>query len=1503
MKYFSKLVSLYIQNQKIINAIVKCLCSKYYVKMFERIGSDEFLLISCPMYWIAYTGSDKEETANILLNALLPSSIRLLQLKPSKHVTHLLDLLNHSFALCSSTIFTNNNLLVPITYTLLSIISDQSISEESQSMIKSILRLLLTLINNNQMIFQCVQQRQELFQNLIGLEDEAYIILVSIMNDSEIKSMINSNETFALCVQKYIEQQNDTNHFLTTRLKSILASPVNAEETTVPRIPPTTLLFQSIFTSNENENKEGITLMWYDKNIGIRDDTKKTIELLQKVNDYVLICSNRQTCIEYIDQIKTEKVFLILSGITAQDILDEIHDHQQIDSFYIFCMEPEKYEIYLNNNIYSKVNGIYTKYEPLLNALQENIRYSMKQSEAISLFDQDERSMRNLKEEIHTFKYFRVFKQVLLKTEYNNDTAKNDMIEICRNYYRKNKKELSNIDKFEQTYKSEDAIRWYTKQTFVYRLVNKALRTEDYEAMIILRFFIVNLSENLRQEYEDYKKKQNKYLRVLILYRGLKLPFAEVYSLKHNIGKTIATNGFLSTTRSKYVAYRFAKKGIKRTDVETVILEIEIDFKKLTVPFIDIAQYSDFPNEQEILFDLGASFIIKSADYDTDQKIWLVKLSAVSEETPSKYTQVLLEEYKSETDMNILLGKLLYKMEKYGICRRVFEKLLNFYGSEEYEKLATIYNFIGESYAYENDYDKAIVNYTKAYNYYIKLRQFQDAAIVTNYIGVAYFNKNDKENARFYCTKSQDMWKELPTYTPEYIHCEIGYMLNLCGCLEDDNQIACDYFLKALKIYENPSKMCNHIQHDHRIAEICENLAYRYNQDNDNDKALEYIMKSVNIRKTNISSLQKRKNYISCLEILRQICGKIHTNIWSEYADQFRKLSDTEDIDLLSRYKQALDTPDNIRRSHFKHNYNISESSKFLEYSLKTLKFISNKNSTNYENIIQAHIDIAHAYANTKDYHWSRQHCEKALEIYQTNALNNPKLMSTVFELLSNTYLHNNNFDEAFNLRMNALTTDDTTHHLAPREKEAQCYFDLGYELLGTNPDKALEFTNKSLEIRLEILPEDHVAIGFCYQDIGTAYENKSMFDEAIKHYKEAIEIYEQHLFDEEEYQFNVREVYGLCHSNIAGIYTKQGGYDSAFNFKMIALTIDKKTCHLTEKEKEAQCYYDLGYTLVASSPDKALEFSKKSLEIRLEILPEDHATIGFCHHDIGVAYYNKSMFDEAIKHYKEAIEIYEKHLFDEEEYQFNVREVYGLCHSNIAGIYTKQDDYDSTFNFKMKALSIDKKTRYLTEKEKEAQCFFDIGEELLDKDSDKALEFTKKSLEIRLEILPEDHVTIGFCHQDIGVAYENKSMIDEAIKHYKEAIEIYEKHLFDEEQYQFNVIKCYSQCHSNIGTISLTNDYGTLTEYYEKAIKIMENDDVLHLKMKALNIGKKTCHLTEKEKEARWYYNLGCALVATSPDKALEFINKSLEIRLEILPEDHATIGLCHHDIGWAYR
>lgn len=56
IKSFSKLVELYEQNQEIINAILKCLCSNNYIDVFEKNENEKFLLLKCPVYWINYKG-------------------------------------------------------------------------------------------------------------------------------------------------------------------------------------------------------------------------------------------------------------------------------------------------------------------------------------------------------------------------------------------------------------------------------------------------------------------------------------------------------------------------------------------------------------------------------------------------------------------------------------------------------------------------------------------------------------------------------------------------------------------------------------------------------------------------------------------------------------------------------------------------------------------------------------------------------------------------------------------------------------------------------------------------------------------------------------------------------------------------------------------------------------------------------------------------------------------------------------------------------------------------------------------------------------------------------------------------------------------------------------------------------------------------------------------------------------------------------------------------------
>ncbi len=43
-----------------------------------------------------------------------------------------------------------------------------------------------------------------------------------------------------------------------------------------------------LFNITNDENKESTTLLWFDPNIGSREDTKRTKQELRLINDYVI---------------------------------------------------------------------------------------------------------------------------------------------------------------------------------------------------------------------------------------------------------------------------------------------------------------------------------------------------------------------------------------------------------------------------------------------------------------------------------------------------------------------------------------------------------------------------------------------------------------------------------------------------------------------------------------------------------------------------------------------------------------------------------------------------------------------------------------------------------------------------------------------------------------------------------------------------------------------------------------------------------------------------------------------------------------------------------------------------------------------------------------------------------------------------------------------------------------------------------------------------------------
>ncbi|CAF4039445.1 unnamed protein product, partial [Rotaria sordida] len=217
MKYLSKLIELYIQDEQIMNAIINCLCSNFYLQMFQQIEKvDQFLLMIFPTYFIIYQGQHKEEMAHILLNTLLKSTAYILKFyfkSKQKPVIQLLKLLNHSLQLCTSTTIFEIDQLISTTDTLLLILDDKSLSiQNNKSFIKYSIDFLLILIKKNNTILNYVHQKENIFHKFIDLDNNnVHEILnyLSIHNENK-----NNNDKLLVDIYKPVLLRRDEDNSL-----------------------------------------------------------------------------------------------------------------------------------------------------------------------------------------------------------------------------------------------------------------------------------------------------------------------------------------------------------------------------------------------------------------------------------------------------------------------------------------------------------------------------------------------------------------------------------------------------------------------------------------------------------------------------------------------------------------------------------------------------------------------------------------------------------------------------------------------------------------------------------------------------------------------------------------------------------------------------------------------------------------------------------------------------------------------------------------------------------------------------------------------------------------------------------------------------------------------------------------------------------------------------------------------------------------------------------------
>ncbi|CAF4735006.1 unnamed protein product, partial [Rotaria sp. Silwood2] len=295
-------------------------------------------------------------------------------------------------------------------------------------------------------------------------------------------------------------------------------------------------------------------------------------------------------------------------------------------------------------------------------------------------------------------------------------------------------------------------------KSFIYKLINKALQTEDIDLLYQFRFFLGDLSENLQCQHEKILLSNETILNV---YRGFKLDKEEFNKLKQNQGKLVSMNRYLLTSRDKLQEFNLANKPTKRIDIISVLFHIQCDIKKIdkNIFFSDINQLNDYSNKQEVLFDLNACFQIESIEEYQSLQIIKMNLSNQGQKITKDYIE-LKQKHKEKRSISIVFGRLFCNLGEYDKSQTFFQHLFNDSSDED---LAWIESNIGRVLSFKRDWNEARIYYDRAYNRMMnnKPPRINDSAHVLNNIACILPNQGKYDEALEYHQRALEIREKI----------------------------------------------------------------------------------------------------------------------------------------------------------------------------------------------------------------------------------------------------------------------------------------------------------------------------------------------------------------------------------------------------------------------------------------------------------------------------------------------------------------------------------------------------------------------------------------------------------------------------------------------------------------------------------------------------------------------------------------------------------------------
>lgn len=277
-----------------------------------------------------------------------------------------------------------------------------------------------------------------------------------------------------------------------------------------------------------------------------------TIETIESFN-------HLKTCISFIQQnADDERTIVLVTTTLDNEILQGFESLNPIEAILILSSRERDID-----TLPSKVIGIYSNIENLLRAIFEILDTIELQLDANSILFH-----RNRDGSDNTDFYF----YYLWYTHNTNQIiTKNVLVDQARVFFRSENKIKPFIHDFNTTYKANEVLHWLDKYNhpFPYNLlVSNALRTHDQQILSLVRFFILDLTKQMKSPPVGPSYNQ--------VYFGTKLPISIVDRLEQQTANDIiAFQCFLPVTRSRTNALLAATRPTRRHKIANVLFKID----------------------------------------------------------------------------------------------------------------------------------------------------------------------------------------------------------------------------------------------------------------------------------------------------------------------------------------------------------------------------------------------------------------------------------------------------------------------------------------------------------------------------------------------------------------------------------------------------------------------------------------------------------------------------------------------------------------------------------------------------------------------------------------------------------------------------------------------------------------------------------------------------------------------------------------------------------------